>query len=90
MILFIPESVPAQSQDEPLIEKLRATFQKEYFSMGLLLQTVADFQTERSLPGYNGFSIANFRLKIYGELDKNFGYFVQANFINLPGLLDAK
>ena len=90
MILFVIEPVPAKSQDEPLIEKLRETFQKEYFSVGILLQTVADFQTERTLPGYNGFNISNFRLKIYGELDKRFGYFVQANFISLPGLLDAK
>lgn len=80
----------SQSQEEPLIEKLRDNFQKEYFSMGILLQTVADFQVERSFPGYNGFNISNFRLKIYGELDKEFGYFLQANFINQPGILDAK
>jgi len=88
VFLFVP--IPASSDDEPLIGQLRETFQKEYLSVGILLQTVADFQAERTMPGFNGFNISNFRLKIFGELDKSFGYFVQANFINLPGLLDAK
>jgi hypothetical protein len=90
VISNIQYSAFSQSEEEPLIEKLRNNFQKEYFSVGILLQTVADFQVERSFPGYNGFNISNFRLKLYGELDKKFGYFLQANFINLPGLLDAK
>jgi len=81
---------PVMSEDEPLLEKLRTTFQKDYFSIGILLQTVADFQIDRNLPGYNGFTIANFRLKLYGELDKKFGYLLQTSFINSPSILDAK
>lgn len=77
------------AQDEPLFDKLKKDFNKEYLSVGALLQVVADFQNERSFLGNNGFNISNLRWRIHGKLDKNFGYFLQANFINSPAMLDA-
>ncbi len=76
-------------QDEPLFEKLKKNFNKEYLSIGALIQVVADFQNDRSFAGNNGFNISNFRWRIYGKLDKNFCYFLQANFIDSPTMLDA-
>ncbi|RMI06632.1 MAG: hypothetical protein D6681_08425, partial [Calditrichaeota bacterium] len=72
-------------------EKLNRDFKKPYFSVGILLQTVGDFQIERNIPGTtNGFTISNLRLNVGGELDHHFGYFIQANFINQPAILDAR
>ncbi len=83
-------SLFSQTDREPLLDKLKENFKKEYFSVGMVFQFVADGQLERSFPGRTGFSIANMRLNISGKLDKQFGYFLQANFINSPAILDAK
>ncbi len=80
----------AQGTDEPLFDDLVSTFKKKYLSVGALLQFVADFQPERSFAGNNGFSIANFRVSLSGELDAGFGYFLQTNFATSPAILDAK
>lgn len=78
-----------QTKDEPLYTQLTETFKKEYFSIGVLLQTVGDYQPQRSFGGNNGFSIANLRLKLSGELDHGFGYLLQTNFTGSPSILDA-
>ncbi|TYP95352.1 Phosphate-selective porin O and P [Fodinibius salinus] len=84
-------SVKAQSfDDEPLYDKLKKNFQKEYFSVGSLVQFVGDFQPERNMGGNNGFSIANLRLNVSGDLDNGFGYLVQTKFDTSPTILDAK
>jgi hypothetical protein len=80
----------AAEKPEPLIEDLHWQFKKEYLNLGLLIQAVGDFQVERSFPGNNGFSIANFRLIISGELDGKFGYLLHTNFISGFSILDAK
>lgn len=81
---------PATAQeDEPEFARLIAQFQRPYLSISTLLQSVADFQLDRSFPGNNGFTIANFRLKLSGELDKGIGYVLQTNFANTPAVLDA-
>lgn len=81
----------AQTEEhEPLFERLLKDFKKDYLSLGALLQTVGDFQVDRSFAGNNGFNISNFRIVLYGELDKSFGYFLQTNFIKSPAILDAK
>jgi hypothetical protein len=90
IICFWHNSAFSEENGEPILENLRKTFQKDYLSIGIVLQTVGDFQIERSFPGYSGFNISNFRFRMYGELDNNFGYFVMANFINVPAVLDAK
>lgn len=84
-------AAPLSAQDpEPLLDRLAETFKRPYFSVGLLMQTVADFQIERSVAGQNGFSLANARLSVGGELDNGFGYFLQTNFVNTPAILDAR
>jgi hypothetical protein len=85
--LFSPN---ARAQDEPLFEQLVGRIKSKPFNIGLLMQTVADFQPERSQSGYNGFSIANFRLSFYGELDEGFSYFVQTNFVRSPSFLETR
>ncbi len=78
------------AQDEGLYDELKNTFQKKYLSLGVLFQTVGDFQPERNLTGQNGFIIKNMRVKIYGELDEGIGYYLQTEFVRSPAVLDAK
>lgn len=80
----------AQAQDEPQFEALTNAFKKDYLSLGVLFQSVADFQIERSFGGNNGFNISNMRINIYGELDNGFGYLFKTSVINSPAILDAK
>jgi len=89
LVTAIPGEARGQQEQEPLYEGLLDTFKQEYLSLGLLLQTVADFQFDRTLGGNNGFSVANFRLLLSGELDAGFGYFVATNFADRPAILDA-
>ncbi len=88
--LVFAGSAVAEEDDEVLMDLLRQNFKKEYLSVGALLQVVGDVQPERTLPGNNGFSIANFRISIGGRLDKGFGYFLQTNFVESPAILDAR
>lgn len=90
ILLFLLIGSAIDAQDEPLGEALKENFKKPYLSVGMLLQTVGDFQGERNLAGNNGFNISNFRLSLRGELDRGFAYFVQANFIASPAILDAR
>ena len=77
------------AQDEPKMESLREVFQRDYLKIGFVFQFVGDFQQERT-SGFNGFSIANMRLTVQGNLDRGFGYLVRTNFINSTSVLDAK
>jgi hypothetical protein len=88
-VILLPQTARAQERAENLVAKLAETFRSEQLTLGVLLQTVADAQIERTLPGSNGFSIANFRLLLHGQLDGGFGYWLQANFIDSPAILDA-
>jgi len=92
LLIFLAaiSTTQAENSGEPLLKEFQQRFQKPYFSIGFLQQTVADFQIERSFAGQNGFNISNFRLKIYGEFDGGFGYFLQTNFIQQPAMLDAR
>lgn len=80
-------NVYPQSADS-LFTTFRNNFQKKYFSIGLQLQTIGDYQGER-VSGKNGFILQNARLKIYGEFDEGFGYYLQTNFVNTRSVLDA-
>ncbi len=79
----------AQSDDEPEYEEFIKNFKKDYFTLEMLFQVVADFQPERTFIGNNGFTLSNMRLRLLGNLDENFNYFFQASFIVSPLLLDA-
>jgi hypothetical protein len=87
-LLASPRPAAAQ-QAEPQFGELTRFLKRDYFSLGVLLQTVADVQAERTLAGENGFSVANFRLQVKGELDGRYGYLLQTNFVGSPSILDA-
>jgi len=74
---------------EPLMDQLLESFQREYLTLGILLQVVGDLQPERTFAGNSGFSIANARVRVAGELDGGFGYLVRANLAGSPSILDA-
>jgi hypothetical protein len=75
------------SAQEPLWDELQRRIKSEPISLGALFQFVGDAQVDRSFPGEDGFSVANFRLSLSGQLDGGFDYFLQSNF---GGLLDAR
>jgi hypothetical protein len=90
VIVFISVTKISFGQDEePIYDEFIKNFKKDYFTLEMLLQAVADFQPERTIIGNNGFSVSNLRLRMFGHLDKNFSYFFQASFIISPLLLDA-
>lgn len=90
LLLLCATPASAQQSDEPIYQQLVDMFKRDYLSIGVLLQTVADWQIDRTFPGNNGFSVANFRLSLSGELDQRFGYFLQTNFAASPSILDAR
>lgn len=83
--LAAPAAVAAQ--DEPLWDELQRRIKSEPISLSVLFQFVGDAQVDRSFPGQNGFSVANFRIGLRGRLDGGFDYIVQSNFGNV---LDAR
>lgn len=87
-ITFLVSNSFGQS-DEPVYDEFISNFKKDYLTLEMLFQVVADFQPERSFIGNNGFSLSNARLRLFGNLDDNFSYFFQASFIVSPLLLDA-
>ncbi len=90
VLLLMPcPRVAAQEEPEPEFDRLIAAVKHDYLSLGVLLQAVTDLQLERTLQGSNGFSIANFRLLLYGRLDSGFAYWLQTNVAGSPAILDA-
>jgi hypothetical protein len=89
LVAAAPQDVVGQTESEPIYEQLQQAFQRPYLNLGVLLQTVADFQFDRTMPGNNGFSVANFRLRLAGELDDGFGYVLATSFSSSPAILDA-
>ncbi len=89
LIIIINHFSFGQAEDETIYEEYLKYFKKEYLSVDMLFQAVADFQPERSVAGNNGFYLSNMRLRMYGTLDKNFSYYFVANFLVSPILLDA-
>ncbi|MDR8392841.1 OprO/OprP family phosphate-selective porin [Aliifodinibius sp. S!AR15-10] len=69
-------------------QQLQNHFKNEYFSIGGLVQGVAEFQPER-ISGNNGFIVNYARLKVSGALDQTFGYKLQASITSSPAVVDA-
>lgn len=80
---------PLAAQDS-LLTELAQRFKSKPLSLGALLQVVGDYQNEGRATGVNGFRVANFRLKLSGELDGGYGYTLQTNFAASPAILDAE
>lgn len=79
----------AQAPSEPRFADLARSFQREYLSIGALLQVVADVQDDRNQAGRNGFQLANARVRISGQLDAGFDYLIRVNVAEAPSVLDA-
>lgn len=76
VLLAAPAGIGAQStSDSPL-----ARFKTEPLSLGLLLETAGDFQTERTFSGESGFSVRQFRIRLDGRLEGSFSYLFQTSF----------
>jgi phosphate-selective porin len=89
IIMFAVTTLGTAQQDaDSDIEELHEAVKNDYFSVGMLIQNVVDYQPER-LSGNNGFSISNARFQVFGELDNKFGYQLQASVTNSPAILDA-
>ncbi len=89
-LLALAGGARTTAAQEPQLDNLRSQFHTGSLRLGMLLQTVADFQPTRAAPGENGFSIANFRMSLGGRLDGGFSYFVQTAFQSTPAMLDAQ
>ena len=83
-------SIHAGNQGEDQVQTLQERLKHPQLSFGVLVQTVADFQSERTDGGSNGFSLATTRLLLSGAFENGFAYFVQTDFIRSPILLDAR
>lgn len=79
----------AQSGEKTKAKELKQKLKKDYFSVGSLIQTVFDYQPERRPGQNNGFTLANARFQVYGEISEDFGYQLQANLIKSPAILDG-
>jgi len=90
LILLSLFTLSRAQTDEPLLESLASLIKHESFQVKALVQTVADFQSERSFEGENGFTLTASRLLLFGELDKGFSYLFQYDFATPSILLDAK
>ena len=90
LLLIIVNPLLAQPASETLADSLKAKFQRDYLSIGFLLQFVADAQIERTADNHNGFNISTMRLILKGNLDGGFGYLLTTDFTDRLSLLDAQ
>lgn len=80
----------AQNQPEPLAGQMEEMFKTDPFSVGILLQSTANFSLEDdSFNGGRGFGIGATRLSIDGSIDQNYTYKLQLDFRNSPSVMDA-
>lgn len=89
-LCLVGPTLAAEEPEEPRFEDFVEKFRKPYFRVGVLLQAVFEYQSDRTIPGEDGFSIPNSRLILQGEFDSGWGYLFATNFSNSPALLDGK
>jgi hypothetical protein len=85
--LLLPS--PVMAADEPLWDELKRRIKSPVFNIGALIQVVGSYENDRPIPPRNGFVLANSRLRVNGELDGNWGYYVQFSLTKAPAFLDA-
>lgn len=83
---FPPREEPVEK--EPRYRALREALQQEYFSVGLLVQTLAEVRPDEA--SATGFGVANARIKLSGLLDEGFAYKLQADLASGFTLKDAR
>lgn len=78
------------AQNEPLMEQIKSTIQKDAFTVNTLLQSGFRYSLQNDdFQGGRTFEAANARFSVKGILDKKFYYRIHLNFVNEPNLLDA-
>ena len=82
------EQTNPSEESEALFDRLTRTLKMPFFNVGMLAQAVADVQYHRTEG--NGFGVAAARLSARGALDKGYSYFIQAEFLTSPVILDAR
>jgi len=82
--LFAQQNSDADKQ----AKKLERNLKNDYFSFGLMVQGMVDYQPKR-VSGNNGFTVSKGRFKISGIFNDTFGYKLQATILKSPSLIDA-
>lgn len=89
LVCFITSAAFAQTQ-EPIGDEMRNLLKNEPFSVGLLLQSTANFSL--SDDGFNSgrrFGLGATRLKVSGNVDDGFIYNLQMDFRRASSVVDA-
>lgn len=90
VIVLSTSSLIAQNQ-EPLSSQLNDLLKNEYFSLGLLLQSEANFSFENdNFNNGRSFTLGATRLNLQGKVDGGFNYRLQLELRRSPSLLDAQ
>ncbi len=88
LLFGVALSAPAAAQqDEPLLGELRSTLTRPWMTVGALFVTTVDLGLEDRATSA---SVRAARLRLSGNLDGGFSYFLQTNFAASPALLDAR
>lgn len=80
----------AQTAPEPLSDQMEEILKTDPFSVGILLQSTANFSLEDD--NFNGgrrFGLGATRLSFGGTVDQNYTYKLQLDFRNTPSVMDA-
>ena len=87
-IVFL--SVFSRAQNEPYLEQIKTTIQKDAFTVNVLLQSGFRYSLQNdNFQGGRTFEASNARLSVKGILDNKFFYRIHLNFVREPNLLDA-
>jgi len=89
IILYISCCKNIFAQQDTIIQLLKSNLKKNYFNVGLYLQSLGDYQWNRNIANKNGFSISNARIILGGEIEK-FNYYFQSNFVRSKSILDVR
>ncbi|MBR9977065.1 MAG: hypothetical protein KFH87_03170 [Bacteroidetes bacterium] len=83
-------AINAQTQNEPLAEKIRSLLHHDVCTVNALVQTSMRFSlADDDFQGGRTFEAGNARLSVRGSLDGGFYYRLYFNVLHAPGILDA-
>jgi len=87
-ILFTSTTLFAQN-NEPLADEMRDMLKSDPFNVGILIQSTANYSFKDD--GFNngrGFGLGVARLRLGGDLDNNFSYVFQMEFLRQLSVID--